>query len=232
MKSDKLFSTSTLGKIFAQNSQLSWLLFIGLIISPVFSFSQSPQIIYPKGAYMSFEEIINKTPSRQIDLQIIKRTKGDIKMNGGNDYKLDTEDESIPRKFLKKEVCAYSKGDTLYLNCLPYKVQTWYTPVISDGNFLIIRAGLSAKSKEYGQTIAAGVMFGAVGGAIAGANAAMLRKLYAIDKKDNKIIPITESSLKELLAAKPEVLQLYEAAINKKDENVQMKFLKLLNEWN
>ena len=43
---------------------------------------------------MSFEEIVNKAPSGQMELQVIKRSKGDIKMVGGNDYKLDSDDKS------------------------------------------------------------------------------------------------------------------------------------------
>lgn len=64
------------------------LFLISVIISQLAFYTQGQQTKYPRGAYMSFDEIVNKAPSRQMDLQVIKRSRGDIKMVGGNDYKL------------------------------------------------------------------------------------------------------------------------------------------------
>ncbi len=44
---------------------------------------------------MSFEEIKNKNPSKSTSLKVIKRTQFDIKMNGGNDFKLESENKEI-----------------------------------------------------------------------------------------------------------------------------------------
>ena len=78
---------------------------------------------FPKGAYMKIEEIKGKSPSNPLDLMVIKRTKGDIKMMGGNDYKLESADKTVEGKTLRRELLAYSNGDTLYLNCMTYKLQ-------------------------------------------------------------------------------------------------------------
>src|SRR5690606_19623331 len=104
---------------------------VALLLNAINSNSQTNH--FPKGAYMSFDEILNKNPSKQLDLQIVKRTTGDIRMNGGNDYKFESEDKSIPQKVIKKDIWAYSLGDTLYLNCSKFFMQTWYAPLISDG---------------------------------------------------------------------------------------------------
>jgi hypothetical protein len=67
----------------------------------VISFGQATD--YPKGVYMSFAEILSKSPSVSVELEIERRTKGDIKMNGGNDYKLFKSDKSIKKKRLSSK---------------------------------------------------------------------------------------------------------------------------------
>ena len=80
------------------------------------------QTTYPKGVYLSFEEIKTKSPGLEVELDVERRTRGEIKMNGGNDYKLFKSDKSIPKKTIKKEYYAYSDGDSLYINCIHYRV--------------------------------------------------------------------------------------------------------------
>ena len=53
---------------------------------------------YPKGIYMGLEEVKSKTPSVDATLNWEKRTQGDIKMWGGNDYELKCDDKSIKKK--------------------------------------------------------------------------------------------------------------------------------------
>jgi ABC-type uncharacterized transport system permease subunit len=184
---------------------------------------------FPKGTYLSFEEILNKLPSQQYDLKIERRTIGDIKMNGGNDFKLVSPDKSIDKKFLKKEIWAYSNGDTLFLNCFQYKVQPWYANVISDGKYLVFKGGLSQNIAEQKKQMQMGAYFGAIGGAIQGAKLATLRFLYAIDKKDNKIIMVTPDNMIELLNGSDDLLHQYENESDKENEQVFIKYLQLLN---
>ena len=78
-----------------KNTIILTLIFIGL------NGSLFAQTQYPKGCYMSLEEIKSKKPSANYNLEIMKRTTGEIRMNGGNDYKLVSPDKSIKRKTLK-----------------------------------------------------------------------------------------------------------------------------------
>jgi hypothetical protein len=207
------------------------LLLIAMIITQLTCYTQA-QCKYPKGAYMSFDEIVNKVPSQQIDLQVTRRSRGDIKMVGGNDYKLSANDKTVKKSAIRKEICAYSTGDSLYLNCAPYKVQPMYACVISDGDYLVIKAGISANQKEYKEQMATAAMFGAIGGAFAGAQLALLRFVYAIDKKSNKIIRMNDQTLREILAPKPELLNLYAADVNKNSQETLIKYLRMFNEGN
>ena len=205
---------------------------IKLIISLLFttfasSFGQQQN--YPKGAYMSFDEIVNKAPSQQYDFDVERRTDGDIKMVGGNDYKINSADKSIKKKFIKKEMWAYSNGDTLYINCFQYKVQPWYASVISDGKYLVIRGGLSQLSDEQKKQMAMASYFGAIGGALAGAKMAMMRFLYIIDKSTNEISTVTPELLENLLADYEEQLAQYSNEEAKDSEETMLRYLKLLN---
>lgn len=204
---------------------------LAVLILAVISLSASgQQQNYPKGAYMDFDEIVNKTPSEEYDLEVIKRTKGDIKMVGGNDYKIFSSDKSIKNKILKKEVWAYSDGDTLYLNCFQYKVQPWYAKVISDGDYLVFRGGLSQHMDEQKKQMEIGFYFGAIGGAMAGAKMAMLRFLYVVEKKTNEIFTVTPGFMEELLGTDAELLTQFNEESNKESEEILLKYLILLNE--
>jgi hypothetical protein len=183
----------------------TFLLFFFLLLAPIFVYCQSNH--FPKGAYMSFDEILERAPSRQLDLKLLRRTQGDIKMNGGNDFKLESEDNSISKKTIKKEIWAYSFGDTLYVNCKKYMMQTWYAPLISDGEYLVIKAGLSNYIEEQKKQRNIGYTFGALGGGIQGAQLATLRFLYVIDKKTKVAQTVIDERMPDILKTREDLLK-------------------------
>lgn len=188
---------------------------------------------YSKGIYYSLEEIQTNSPKSNGSLQVEKRTEGDIKMTGGNDYKLSSPDKSISKKTIKKEIYAYSTGDTLFLNCIHYLIQHWYAPVLRDGEFYVIRGGLSmdgpTQKEQLNNQAQFGYMFGAVGGAIQGAKLAMLRFIYVIDKTTNEINAVSIDYLKEMLSNKPELLEEYESEQDQTNQDTIVKYLTLIN---
>ena len=56
---------------------LLYLLFIPAVTAQVTPF--------PDGVYLSLEQLKRKTPAFNADINVIKRSSGDIIMNGGND---------------------------------------------------------------------------------------------------------------------------------------------------
>ena len=186
---------------------------------------------FPRGTYMSFEEITNKNPSKQLNLEIIKRTAFDIQMNGGNDYKLESNNDSVSKKIRKKEIWGYSLGDTLYLNCFKFSMQTWYAPIISTGKYLIVKAGLSNYAGEQKKQLKiANSGWAAMGGGIGGAKLATLRFLYAIDNNTQEAITVSLETMQVLLKDRNDLLTKYNSEEKKDDETVYIKYLKLLNE--
>jgi len=79
------------------------------------------------------------------------RTKGKIKMNGGNDYQLNPVDKNVKRKVLKKQVYAYSDGNDLFLNSFKHELQFWYSKVEGENeNYFVFNAGIPMNMKRYG----------------------------------------------------------------------------------
>ncbi|TVZ26908.1 hypothetical protein JM83_1907 [Gillisia sp. Hel_I_86] len=191
------------------------------------SISATSQEIYPQGSYMSLEELKAKTPSKNFDLTIERRTKSDIKMNGGNNYKLISADKSIKRKVLKKEIVAHSTGDSIFINGWPYKLQTWYSKIISDGKYFVFTAGIPMNKTMQTKEMQSGMAFGAIGGGSAGASLAMKRFLYLLDKETNKIRMIDREVMTELLTEYPELLDEYNLEREKDEIPTQIEYLKI-----
>ena len=191
-----------------------FILFFGIII-----FSVSAQYQYPKGVYLSFDELKSMQPSADYNIGVEKRTQGDIVMVGGNDYKLISNDKALKKKYLTKEVFAYSDGEALFLNCVPLRLSFYYTKVLNDGrNYFVFKACISPDSDL-------SFMFGAIGGAIQ----ATQRYLYAYEKSTGNVISITNETLKRLLKDNETLLEEYLNEKIKEDEEIQLKYLIMLN---
>ncbi len=141
---------------------------------------------FPQGLYMSLDEIRQHQPSVTTSLDVVKRSSFDIKMNGGNDYKIESSDKSW-KKNIKKKAWAYSDGDTLYINCRMVKAQPWYAKVLEPGKYLIFDAAYAKHTQEYRNDVAksatVGYMFGLLGGFIYAASSTPGRLHYALDVK-------------------------------------------------
>ena len=214
-------------------------MFLALLALVVSNSMTSQDIKYPSGIYLSIDEIISKNPSNQIELEVTRRTRGDIKMVGGNDYKLTSGDKSISKKKIRKQILGYSNGDTLFINCFKYKTQWGYDPIIKTGRFLVFSAGLSqdehlsayqlekSKSGKFWAAIGGGI-----GGGISGAKRALLRFLYLIDTKNNELHMIDEATIRKLLGENNlESLKKYDEELkNTEDkESLIFKYLDILN---
>ena len=189
------------------------ILLLGIIIFPL-----KAQLLYPKGVYLSFNELMEKAPSSDLDLIVERRTSSDIAMVGGNDYKLISKTKSVKKSYLRNEVFAYSDGEELYLNGIPMRLFSGYIKVINDGDkYFIFRASVS----QDGYTN----MFGGTGGAIQAAE----RYLYAYDKLARKLIPISVETLKNLLKDNQNLLDKYLNEADQKSEKILLKYLIMLN---
>jgi hypothetical protein len=201
--------------------------FITCISIIQFSFAQGTS--YPKGGYRDFSELKNKNPSIPYTFNIEKRKISEIKLNGGADYRITSSDKTIFKKFIKKNIFAISTGDTLYINCYLQFAQKRYAKVISEGKYLIyyapINNGKAARiSSQRGSS-------GAIGGAIEGAEIAVMRNLYALDTSSFGIArPLNSARLLNILEQYPYLLQRYQSELNKNDEDIMLRYIIMVNQ--
>jgi hypothetical protein len=196
----------------------------------VFSINTFGQTKYQKGIYLSFEEIIQNKPGANYNVELEKRTEGEIKMNGGNDYQLNALDKSTNRSQLKKEIEAYSDGENLYINCKKLKLYSWYSKVLSDKKYFVFSGALPENYKDYGIELSElSNMLGAVGGALSGMKLALLRFPYILDKTNQKLTLVSSKNINEIFSNDTIILEKFN---QDSEKNKMDTILKYLVEWN
>jgi len=185
---------------------------------------------FPDGVYLNKEQLKTHTPAYSANLEILKRTSGDIFMIGGNDYKIKSNIDSINKSYVTKKMVAYVRNDSVYLNCIRYGLQTGYALCISTaGNYLPFKACMSFERTKntapYGGIIVSGIVSG-----IASGKAAKKRALYILSLKTGNADELTEPTMLELLKDKPELLLKYNENNDRGSESRLLEFINLLNQ--
>ena len=183
----------------------------------------------PSGVYLNLEQLKNRTPAFDANLQVTRRTEGDIGFNGGNDYEIKSDIDSINKKFIKKTIYAYVKNDSLFINCIHHKLSTWYALCITQGTFIAFKGSMS--NEKAGSEVAPyAVFFGAIGGGIAGANAAKKRFLYVLSLRTGKAKLLKKEYLAERLKENQNLLDQYNSEREQESDSTLIKYIGLLNE--
>jgi hypothetical protein len=170
---------------------------------------------------LNLTQLKTQSPAFNTDLHIIKRTSGDIAMSGGNDYKFESDIDSVDRRYIKKNIFAYVKDDSIYLNCINFKLATWYALAITNGNFLAFNASMTNEK-------ASDVVF--MGGAIGGAIAASKRYLYVLSLRTGNVRPLKKEYIIARLKENKVLLNQFNSEKKKDSEKTLIKYINLLNE--
>jgi len=188
---------------------------------------------YPKGIYMNFQEVKEKKPSGNYAVELEKRSKGKIKMNGGNDYQLNPVNKNVKKKVLKRQVYAYSDGNDLFLNSLKYELQFWYSKVEGENdNYFGFNAGIPMNTKRYGmESSDLSYMFGGIIAGFSAAKRALIRLPYVMDKNTQEVILVSEKNIRELMSESTDLIAEYEKEAEKDNvETITKYLLKWINE--
>ena len=182
---------------------------------------------YPKGIYMSFQEVKEKKPSENYIVELEKRSKGKIKMNGGNDYQLNPVNNNVKKKVLKREVYAYSDGNDLFLNSLKHELQFWYSKVEGENdNYFIFNAGTPMNLKRYGmESSDISYMFGGIIAGFSAAKRALIRLPYIMDKNTQDVILVSEKNIRELMGESTDLIAEYEKETEKNNIEIITQYL-------
>ncbi len=183
--------------------------------------------LYPHGIYMDLQEVLNKAPSGDFSVELEKRSTGKIKMNGGNDYQINSADKAVKKTFLLKDVYAYSEGSDLYLNCMKYELQAWYTKVEGENNnYFFFKAGIPMNPKRYGfQSSDLSSMFGGVGAAFGAAKRAMIRLPYVLDKESQEVVLVTDKNIRDYIGTSQQLVDEFDKEEEKNNVDVISSYL-------
>jgi len=184
--------------------------------------------------FISLIEFLTNRSKYSDSFIINKRTKSDIKAWGGSDYKIERTDELITKKIIRKEIWGVYKNDTLYLNGIPITGLIGYAKVEILGKYSFLRPAYPVNMKiqnELGLNDPMyGYMFGAVGGAIQGAQMAVKRIPLVYNMETGEKFLLTEINIEKLLDRFSELKAEFEKESDKKNEEVLLRYLKRLNE--
>jgi hypothetical protein len=124
---------------------MRFVIFVSLFLFSTSLFAQT--IDYPKGVYMTYNELMAKKPSKKCEFVIFKRKIYDIKLTGGADFEMQSDKKCIKSKKIKNDVFAYSNGYSLYINGKLITGKPGYSVVKEFGRFLLFEAGLAQFGK-------------------------------------------------------------------------------------
>lgn len=176
---------------------------------------------FPSGVYLNLEQLKSQTPAYDVNLKVIYRTSAGIAFSGGSDYKLESEIDSIRRKYLKTSIYAYVKNDSIFLNGIHHKLQTWYSLCLTSGNFLAFIGCLTNKEASN---------YAYLGGAIGAGIASGRRNLYVLSLRTGNVRELTKDYLVERLKGYPSLLENYNNESNQEAEEVLLKYINSLNQ--
>ena len=182
---------------------------------------------YPEGLYMNLQEVLDKAPSGKHSVELEERSAGKIKMNGGNNYQINSEDKTVKRSFVFKDVYAYSDGSELYLNCFKHELQAWYTKIEGENNnYFFFKAGIPTNPKRYGfESSDLSNMFGGVIAAFGAAKRAMIRLPYVLDKDSQEIVLVSDKNIRDYIKTSPQLVDAYEKEQEKDHVDVISNYL-------
>ena len=176
---------------------------------------------FPDGIYLTLEQLKSRTPAFNTYLLTEKRTVRQITMNGGNEYKLSSRNDSLKESFIKNQIFCYVKDDSIFLNGKPHGFQQWYALSQTSGNFLVFKSGMAISNYNGG-------MGGAIGGAIAGAS--KKKYWYVLSLRTGNIKDFDQDYLVARLQEAPDLLEKYNLEESKDAESVMIQYVQLLND--
>lgn len=194
---------------------------ISLLLFVLCSASCLAQTTYPKGVYMTMVELQDKQPSQFYNLVVTERAKGDVAMAGGNEYKVESPDNKVKGKVIRKEIVAISDGTNLYINGQLFDVQQGYCKVVHEGRALLFKGGVLENDQDAA---------GRVGGPIAVAITTSVHYAYKLYPRSLKIEQIDRAKLEALLTKHEDLRRQYEEEKVHRDPDVILKYLAMVNE--
>ena len=158
-------------------------------------------------------------------------------MVAGNDFKVVSDSKQIKKSDINSKTFAIFDGKNLYLNGNYINGYKHYCLVENNQRYLILKAGLPKLSKRkglgYDNSMAQtgyNPIGGAIGGAMTGAELAMVRLHYIVDCRTGIVKILSKDYLTSLLKDYPELASQFELEKDVKNQTVLIDYINQINE--
>lgn len=159
--------------------------------------------------YSNLRELVSNVGDTVTTLRVDKRTKNQILLMGGGDYRIEAKDNPGLCKYLKSRCYAVRIDTSLYVNCKKmrykrYRFGGWYAPA------MWLNKKIYFCAQPVGQAAAsttapadATKLSGEVGDAIAASGLINARVFYELDPETGKSVFVGKDKMMELLKNQP-----------------------------
>jgi hypothetical protein len=168
-------------------------------------------------------------------LRVEKRSKNQLMLTGGADYRIRVDDNSGLSRYLKSRCYAVRVDSALYINCrqVHYKNFTfggWYAPaLLVNGKIYFSAQPLGSIAASTANPPEAAKLGGDVGRALAASSLIYARVYYEITPETNKVEFVGTEKMLELLKDRP---LLRDTFLNERSELAEVtgKYLQKLSQ--
>ena len=200
------------------------------------AFGQLPSSL-KTGSYKSLDDLLNNNPQYECNFQVSQRSKFDIQMVAGNDFKVISDSKQIKKSEINSKTFAVFDGKNLYLNGNYINGYKHYCLVENNQRYLILKAGVPkiSKRKELGYSnsmiqVGSNPIGGFVGGAATGAELAMVRLYYIVDCRTGIVKILSKDYLTSLLKDYSELESQFNLEEDSNNQTVLLDYLNRINE--
>lgn len=188
-------------------------------------YSFKPTEVYPKGCYMSLDELKVKHPSIVCTL-LVKSVfdDSDKVWIWAEDYHLVSKNKCLTAGEVQNKVFAYSNDTALYISLKAVKLYSGYSRVLTKGRYLAFYVNTPSPG--------IGSMFGFVGAAIEASMRAndSKKSLHVVDLNDGTRYVVDSSYIEKQLKSLPALHENFLTESNPNNYNTQIRYLQELNE--
>ena len=198
------------------------LLVIGVLLG-LQCFAQA--VKFPDGIYLTVDQLRNRTPELNTDMRVKRRSSLDIQMAGSNDYDIRFIDRSVRKKYKLKDVYAYVRNDSVYLNCYQHDLQPLFAVALTQGNFLAFKGAIPKDEAAMYSLVG-----GSITGLLMGVSPPSSRYLYVLSLKTGNVRLLSKKYMLARLTSNQRLLEAYTAENNPDSEETLIKYVNILNE--
>lgn len=165
--------------------------------------------------YANLKELVEECGDTLSTLKIEKRSKNQILLMGGADYRISVDDNPGLCRYLKSRCYAVRSDSALYVNCKKVRYKRfrfggWYAPAMwIQGKIYFYAQPVGSVAASTAQPADAAKLGGDVGTALAASGLVNARVYYELNPQTGKVEFVGKDKMTELLKNEPDLLDAF-----------------------